>query len=134
MRRQGPRAAHRQPAAAAEPSAKPAGDATVTGGCTNGLAVSCERTGTTMRIVVAGELDLATAPELHDHLETYAAEQAEITVIDLTAVTFIDSSGIHALLQAVERDGGRVRIIPSARCLRLFEIAGIRDRLPLLVE
>lgn len=96
------------------------------------LAITTQRTGTTARIIVAGELDLATAPDLRECLHDQLADHAEIVVLDLAGISFIDSAGLLVLLEAVEGDGGRLRIVPSARCLRLFEIAGVRDRLPLI--
>ena len=49
-------------------------------------------------VVVKGELDLATAPELAQRLEELAATgQREVTV-DLSGLEFLDSQGIHVLL------------------------------------
>lgn len=96
------------------------------------LAITTQRTGTTVRIMVGGDLDLATAPDLRECLRGQLADHAEIVVLDLADVSFIDSSGLRVLLEAVSGDGGRLRIVPSATCLRLFDIAGVRDRLPLI--
>jgi anti-anti-sigma factor len=96
------------------------------------LQITSKRTGTTVRVIATGEIDLATVSMLRRHTSFYLADHAEIVVLDLSAVSFIDSSGLHALLQATEDDGDRLRIIPSPACLRLFDIAGVRDRLPLI--
>ena len=48
-------------------------------------------------VVVSGEVDLATAPELEEVLVQFAS--GTVTV-DLTDVTFIDSSGLHAFVSA----------------------------------
>jgi anti-sigma B factor antagonist len=96
------------------------------------LAITAERTGTTVRIIVSGDLDLATAPDLRACLYGQLADHAEIVVLDLADLSFIDSSGLHVLLQTVNQDGGRLRILPSAACLRLFDLAGVRDLLPLI--
>ena len=97
-----------------------------------GFTIRSERTGTTVRIIVFGELDLSTAPQLREYTHRYLADHAEFVVLDLADISFIDSAGLHVLLGAVNQDGGRLRIIPSAACLRLFDIAGVRDLLPLI--
>jgi anti-sigma B factor antagonist len=50
-------------------------------------------------VVVAGELDLATSPQL-DRMLTDAVFDARLAVLDLRAVTFIDTAGVHVLLDA----------------------------------
>ncbi|MGI8801090.1 MAG: STAS domain-containing protein [Solirubrobacteraceae bacterium] len=94
------------------------------------------QTNGTLRLVLVGELDIATAPLLEA-----AVEQAEETdglaiLLDLTRVPFIDSSGLRALLRASSRssnDGGRLRISnPSPQARRLFELSGAAERLPLV--
>jgi anti-sigma B factor antagonist len=92
-------------------------------------------TGNTLRIVVAGELDIATAPLLEAALEAAEARDVERILVDLEAVPFIDSSGLKALLRAVDRsaaDSCRLSIArsgPQAR--QLFELSGALSRLPL---
>lgn len=98
----------------------------------NGLQISSARTGTTTHITVSGELDMAAAPRLREHAGRHLADHAGIIVLDLGAVSFIDSSGLHAVLDAVDRDADRIRIIPSPICRRLFELAGVTSRLPLI--
>ena len=100
---------------------------------TDPLRVTSERTGTTVRITVAGEIDSATADILREHTVSHlVADPAEFVVPDLTAVSFIDSSGLRVIIEAAEKDNGRLRIIPSPSCLRLFEITGVGDRLRLI--
>ena len=98
----------------------------------DGLQINGRRTGTTVRITASGEIDIATAPRLREYASRHLADDAEIVVLDLTDITFIDSSGLHALLQAAAHEGNRLRIMPSPACLRLIDIASVRDRLPLI--
>jgi ABC-type transporter Mla MlaB component len=60
-------------------------------------------------VQIAGELDLATAPDLELVWgETQA--QAGMVVLDLRELTFMDSSGVHAIVDASVRargSGGR---------------------------
>jgi anti-sigma B factor antagonist len=52
-----------------------------------------------VRIVsVSGELDLASAPKLGTVLEVAASDPDRALVVDLTACSFIDSTGIRTLL------------------------------------
>jgi anti-sigma B factor antagonist len=96
---------------------------------------SSDRDGT-RRIAVAGELDVATAPSLNEALAQAEAGDARVIVVDLADVSFIDSTGLHAILAAharSQRNGNRLCL---ARCSepveRLFELTGARDRLPFL--
>jgi len=98
----------------------------------DGFAISSQRMGTIMRITVSGELDIATAPQLREHTSRQLAEPTELVVLDLTDVSFIDTSGLYVLVDAAAQDDGRLRVVPSPVCLRLFDLAGVRDRLPLM--
>lgn len=95
------------------------------------LAVTANRVGTVVTVAAEGELDIATVPVLREVLTRELADDGAVVVIDLTGVSFVDSSGVHALLAAAVDYPGRVRIVPSAACLRIFEVADICDRLPL---
>jgi anti-anti-sigma factor len=98
------------------------------------FTVTTERTGTTVRIIASGELDIATAAQLRDQTDLCLADHAEIIVVDLSEITFIDSTGIRALLEASVRGSDRVRVIPNAVCLRLFDLVGLTHRLPLATD
>jgi anti-sigma B factor antagonist len=78
-------------------------------------------------VTVDGDLDLATAPALWAALESALAEEGPV-VLDMSAVTFIDSSGLSVLLRAYQVLGMtrslKVRG-PSAQARRLFEVAGV---------
>ena len=52
------------------------------------------------RVVVLGELDMATAPQLTDAVDCLARTSAPRVVVDLREVSFIDSSGVSALCLA----------------------------------
>ena len=90
------------------------------------------------RVLVAGELDLATAPSLERALSG-ALEAADDVVLDLASLTFIDSSGLSAILAGVSAshlNGGRLVIsstlAPQPR--KLFELAGMGGILPFVDE
>lgn len=53
-----------------------------------------------LRVSVTGEIDLATAPALEAHLERLRAEKRAVR-LDLSAVEYVDSTGIRTLIDAV---------------------------------
>jgi anti-sigma B factor antagonist len=80
---------------------------------------------------LAGEVDLQTSPQLESTLRE-AQLDASLVVLDAREVTFIDSSGVHAILdasEACEWGGARLMLLPSAAVERILELAGVRDRL-----
>ncbi len=90
--------------------------------------------GGVLTLSVRGDIDLATAPLLDKRLSAAEASAAELLVVDLDQVRFIDSSGLHVLLKHVSvssQNGDRLRLTRgSAQVRRLFEVAGISERLP----
>ena len=52
------------------------------------------------RVVVSGELDMATSPELTSAIESLERTEAQRVVLDLSGVTFIDSTALSALCLA----------------------------------
>ena len=84
------------------------------------------------RIRVRGEIDLATVPALSAALEAAEAGDAPQIVLDLTDVSFIDSSGIAVLLRAdarSRRDGARLRLATSPAVDRVIDLCGLRGKL-----
>jgi anti-sigma B factor antagonist len=53
-------------------------------------------------VAVAGEIDVATSPELRQAIERVIDDTARLT-IDLSGTTFIDSSGLGVLVGALKR-------------------------------
>jgi anti-sigma B factor antagonist len=78
----------------------------------------------------AGEVDLAVAPELRETiLEAMTQDHARRLAIDLSQVTFLDSSGISVLIMALklmrERDGQLVLVGVSEGERLILEITGL---------
>ena len=84
---------------------------------------------------VSGDLDLETAPRLLAGAEPHLVAADEGLIIDLSALTFIDSSGLSALIrinQRVSAIGRRLTIItPAPQVAKAFEITGLDQVLPL---
>jgi anti-sigma B factor antagonist len=66
-----------------------------------------------MTIALSGELDLASAEDLDRAIRTCEETDIGGIVIDLADVSFIDSSGLSALLEARKRIDGRLHFVPS---------------------
>jgi anti-sigma B factor antagonist len=87
-------------------------------------------------VAPSGELDIATVELLERAL--LEVEQADTTmiVLDLSGLSFIDSTGLRLLLDVNERCGGpadRLRVIAGSPAVeRLLDIVGLRERLPLI--
>jgi anti-sigma B factor antagonist len=79
--------------------------------------------------VVSGEIDLATAPKMARALEEYCAQTEGDVVVDCSAMTFIDSTGL-AVFQTLRRDldGRRLELRHVVGpCRRAFEIVGMDE-------
>ena len=76
-----------------------------------------------------GEIDLVTAPALGRRLFSLLDEGKTSLVVDLSRVTFMDSTGIGVLLNVLRRVGHRkgrlVLVCPTERIMRPFEISGL---------
>jgi anti-sigma B factor antagonist len=81
------------------------------------------------RVVVSGDLDLATTPQLTSAIEALATNGARRIVVDLLDVTFLDSSAISALClarQKLSADGAALVLGPtSAQVDSVLRIAGV---------
>ena len=77
-------------------------------------------------IAVSGEIHVSTAPQFSRRLNDAIGQGKTAVVLDLTDVTFIDSTGLSVLLNGlrrVTRRGGRMAIVcKNPTVLRLFEI------------
>ena len=84
-------------------------------------------------LVLAGEIDLASAPALARQLEDAEQLLADEITLDMGAVGFIDSSGLQVLIAATRRAGRnghllRLTNVP-AQAQRLFDVTGVQDHL-----
>jgi anti-sigma B factor antagonist len=80
------------------------------------------------RVAVAGEIDLAVEePFVTDVGEVMTAQDGRGQVIlDLQGVTFLDSSGVRALIRLRQLYGEQLRLGPlSAAVRRVLEISGL---------
>jgi anti-sigma B factor antagonist len=92
------------------------------------LTISCERHGSTVLLVLAGPLDTYTTPAFRQFVTPF--DPPIQLVIDLAAVTLLDSAGLGALLSLrneAHRAGRRLGLVcPDRRLTRLFWFTGLR--------
>jgi anti-anti-sigma factor len=85
-------------------------------------------------VEVCGEVDIATSPHLREALAQRPPAGA-LLLVDLTDVTFIDSSGLSVLLtlhRDVKAAGERLAVVcPDGPARLLFEVTGVEAELPL---
>ena len=85
-------------------------------------------------LLLAGELDMASAHELVGRTQELCSQGARELVVDLTRVEFIDSAGLNAILgvrSLCKEHMCELRLTPGTRPVqRLFEITRLLDRLP----
>ena len=84
-------------------------------------------------VAPSGEIDALTAPQLGRRLLGVVEAGKTRVVVDLSRVTFLDSTGIGVLLNALRslgrRRGRLVVVCPNKRTLRPFEVTGLVRRL-----
>jgi anti-sigma B factor antagonist len=87
-------------------------------------------------ITVTGELDLASSPALEEELARVARTDAELVIVDLRALEFMDSTGLSVLVKAhqrTEEDGKRFGLVNgSQQVQRLLSLTGVATRLTLV--
>lgn len=79
-------------------------------------------------VVPNGELDIETVGALATEVEDLIARGFTHVVVDLRATSFIDSSGVHLLLEYGRRPDVRITVIDGPPAVsRVFDLAGVRE-------
>ena len=91
-----------------------------------------------VRVSVEGELDLVSAPELEEHLKHELLAGHDV-LLDLSAMDFIDSTGLHAIVESVRTAKAVGRKLKLSADLpqharRLMEIVGLLPFIPITPE
>lgn len=85
------------------------------------------------RVIVCGEVDIATVTALRHVVEHVLASGPPLVDADVAAMTFIDAAGIRVFESAGQRcriRGGRLRLLqPGAQLRRLLAVTGCVDLL-----
>lgn len=97
------------------------------------LELRTERVDHRTTVFVAGEVDYGSASRLRSVLVELAHEGEGEVVVDLSAVTFIDSTALSVMVQAKQRfdsSGQRMSVTGTQpRVARVLELSGLTDYL-----
>ncbi|WP_225852338.1 STAS domain-containing protein [Micromonospora sp. AMSO12t] len=89
------------------------------------FSATAEVDGDRLRVLVTGEVDMATADVM---FQTALREPAERVTLDLRAVTFFDSAAIHAVVRLAQQFPGALTVLPSRQVHRVLDISGLADQ------
>jgi anti-sigma B factor antagonist len=93
------------------------------------LEVVVEPLGDGCAIRARGEVDMSSVDTLRLALEE-ARDNCAKTLVDLSGVGFMDSSGLHLMLNAAldaETNGWSLAFLPSRQVRRLLEVTGTQE-------
>lgn len=97
------------------------------------LELRIERSNADTTVFASGEVDYGSASRLRSVLVDLAHQHDTDVVVDLSAVTFIDSTALSVLVQAKQRfesAGQRMWVIGAQpRVARVLELSGLTDYL-----
>ncbi len=92
------------------------------------LSVRVTRDGSSASVIITGDLDAHTAPELDGILGGVIALEDGPVIVDLSAIDFVGSAGAHSLLDARRELFGRGRRLElfgvPTTVARLLDIVG----------
>jgi anti-anti-sigma factor len=102
------------------------------------LDVHTEDRGGRVHVMLRGELDLSTVGKVQDELSRIEASSPPVLVLDLSKLTFLDSTGLRCLVTADERargDGRRVVLVRGPEPVqRVFSITRLEERLEMVQD
>lgn len=78
-------------------------------------------------ITLTGEIDMSNVVVVEDRLQAMLSGARERVVIDVSSLTFIDSSGIAVLLRASEKSQRFELRNPSSMIKRIIEATGLSE-------
>jgi len=91
------------------------------------------------RITITGRLDIQGTDEIATKFAALAASAQRRVVVDLTAVSFLASIGMRAIIgnaKAVQQRGGKMVLLvdDDSTVLKTLEITGIADMIPMFTD
>lgn len=93
--------------------------------------INVNEKGNRVDVSIAGEIDAYTAPKLKETLVPLAEQDQVVLTVDLTNVTYMDSTGLGVFVgvfKQVRARGGEFSLVGlSDRLKRLFDITGLTE-------
>jgi anti-anti-sigma factor len=98
--------------------------------------VQTHPSGRAVTLTLSGEIDLLSRPHLARAMDGLSDSDAELVLIDLRRVEFMDSTGLHVLVQAQQRaqdSGQRFALIRGGEQVqRLLDLTGVAELLTIV--
>jgi anti-anti-sigma factor len=100
------------------------------------LEVESEERAGLVHVALRGELDLSTVAKVQEELERVEADGPPVVVLDLSRLSFLDSTGLRCVITAAERARDAERRFVVVRgpdpVQRVFSITRLEDRLEMV--
>jgi anti-anti-sigma factor len=100
------------------------------------LDLTTETAGTTVRLALTGELDIAGAARVEQELERIEQDPPATIVLDLRELAFMDSTGLRVIVaadsRAREQNRRLVIVRGSATVQRIIEMTRLDERLEIV--
>ena len=100
------------------------------------LDVTTEDRNGLVHMALVGELDLSSVAKVQEELRRIEADAPATLVVDLSKLTFLDSTGLRCIVTADERarnDGRRIVIVRGPDAVqRVFAITRLEERLEIV--
>ena len=103
----------------------------------NGAEIDCQRREDALVVHVKGEIDHHSAVAVRTDLDAQiTAEQPSRVILELSAVDFMDSSGLGLIMgryALIKRYGGTLAVLdPSPAVVKIMKLAGMERRVSIL--
>ncbi|GLU49130.1 STAS domain-containing protein [Nocardiopsis ansamitocini] len=98
------------------------------------LGVSTRVENHSVIVSVEGELDIATAGDLRENVQNAIDAHGPWLILDFSALEFMDSSGLNAVINAYrlvrERGGSLALAAPNERVTKVIRLVGLHRQVP----
>src|SRR5699024_7089395 len=85
-------------------------------------------------VAVEGELDIATADDLREHIQVAIDDHGPWLILDLSALNFMDSSGLNVIINAYrtvrDTDGALALAALNERVTKVVRLVGLHRQVP----
>jgi anti-sigma B factor antagonist len=99
------------------------------------LKLESEVSGDTASVVIRGEVDMATAPQLREELIGLVDSGVTRIVLDCRELTFLDSSGIGVLIavhKLVDEPGALTLEAPPPHVRKVLDLTGVSEHVTIV--
>lgn len=98
------------------------------------LGLSTRAENRSVIVAVEGELDIATADDLREHIQAAIDDHGPWLILDLSALEFMDSSGLNAIINAYrtvrDAEGALALAALNERVTKVVRLVGLHRQVP----